>query len=319
MAVMNAEGLRDRFNSIISDRHNHGEFPQRLNEQGVVASVLIPLAEHWWGFDALEDIQYEIDSGAKYNRYDLLVDGRFLIEAKKMDVNINRLHQQIENYIISNDSVSYGVLTNGYQYIVYLQKDFIKSFLSGGDDIYIPIKRDVLPVMTISADDDYFERVIRLFSRDQYHYHFNRVAEYVLSLHNKGRVRKITDDRETNEYVKELIQQKVDVKEGVYLDGIKDKTFKAGDKLQFTGLGGNIVIRVILQDNGCVKRPKGSDGVQIKDMNEVMGSEFENLLELVMNEWKDRDGVYTDPMDIIREARGVTKLYNKEEYVFEKI
>jgi len=317
MPALDESGLRQRLKRLIEDEQSEvPKFRNKLNEKGVECSILIPIFEILLGFDALEDIQYESESNSRNDqRFDFLIDSRFLVEAKKLGANLPEIKKQIENYIITNDNINYGLLSNGYDFSFYIQKSYIKEFLGPNEEMHIPIKRDVLPVLTISIDDKHFEQIISLFSKDTYMDHFDSIARYVLSRYNHGKINKITGDREINEKIKEFIRDEVDPKAGFYLNDIKANKIKSGDKLTFEN--DNVKLTLTVEVDGRVKLPKGN--AEIKNMNRTMQSAFRPMIDLVLNGWNEKDHIFDHPLDIIRAATGKKKLYKQEQYKFHRI
>jgi hypothetical protein len=314
MPALDESGLKQRLKRIVEDEQSENpQFRGKLNEKGIECSILIPIFEIFLGFDALEDITYESASANRNDqRFDFLIDNRFLVEAKRLGANLADIKKQIVDYIITNDRINYGLLSNGYNFSFYIQKSYIKKYLGPHEEIHVPIKRDVLPVFTISIDDEYFEPIIRLFSKDTYIEHFERIARYVLSRYNNGKVSKITGDRDLNEKIKELIREEVDPKAGYYLNDIKANRIKQGDILAYEN--DNVKIPISVEMDGRVRLSKGS--AEIKNMNRTMESAFRPMIDRILNSWNEKDHIFDNPLDIIREATGKKKLYKQEQYKF---
>lgn len=113
-------------------------------------------------------------------------------------------------------------------------------------------------------------------------------------------------DRKLDEYIKNLIVERMQFKKGFYLDQIRKGTIKPGDKLRYDD--GNVRIEITVQPDGTVLLPKNS--VVVRNMNEILkDGTFKPLLVLVVNQWCNEDQVFDDPRDIFRMAIGKQKLY----------
>ncbi len=316
MPAINESSLKQRLDLILQDEESDTQhFRARLHEKGVEFCVLMPIIEILLGFDALNDVTYETSSEVRNDeRFDFLVDGCFMVEAKSLDKDLDnsKIKSQIVNYILHNDNINYGFLSNGFQFVFYMQKSYIKSFLTGGQELKVPIKKDVLPFLTLSIGDEHFIDIMKLFSKDTYREHFNRIAKFILSKYNQGRKSKIADDKKINEILKEMITNTIDVTRGFYLSDLKAGKINAGDTLRYED--DNICIEVIVEDNGCVRLTPNK--AVIKNMNDVMDTPFKPMIELVLKDWKDKEIVFESPYDIIRQAKGAKRLSDKESYEF---
>lgn len=319
MPVKDKPSLKQRLTTIILDTQKEKpELRSRLNEKGVECSILIPIAEIIWEFDALKDIEYELGSKSRNDqRFDFLIEGNFLIEAKKLGTNLAEMEKQIDSYIMHNDNIYYGILSNGYDFSVYIQKSFIKGFLNPTEELLVPIKKDVIRVFTVKIDEEEFEKIIGLFSKDTYKYHFERIAKYALSCFSQGKgINNITGESKINEIIKGKIRNTLNVKKGKYLDDLKANKIKVGDKLAYET--DDIKIVVAIEHDGRVKLSKG-DAI-IKNMNSVMKNRFKPMINLVMGDWSIKDEIESDPIEFIRKAQGgIKKLYHRENYEFKRV
>lgn len=314
MPITNEEALRDRLAEVVEDEKGSGEYHDKLNEKGVECAIILPIVEILWGFDALKDVEYESSSKERNDqRFDLLIENRFLVESKKLGVDLEQMKKQVEGYIISNNNINYGVLTNGFEYIFFLQKSFIKGFLGPEKEMGIPIGRDVIPVLTITIDDhDNFIPIMKLFAKGLYDHQFRRIAEFVLSVHNQGKVWQLTTDSKVNDVLKQKIKDELDIKKGVFLSDIQKGDRRIGDVLVFKT--DDLSISISREPDGRVRLPK--NGAVILNMNNVLNSDFRPMIELVMHDWSTHDTYFDDPYDIIRQALGKKKLHRKDKYSF---
>lgn len=202
------------------------------------------------------------------------------------------------------------MLTNGDFYEFYIQQEYILKSNKSGKKPDIPIGKEVLPVLSVSCEDEEFLDIIKLFSKDTYEEHFDRIAQYVLSRYSKGHgIHKITDDKNLNKIIKEKIDKTLNVEKGCYLKEIKNGKLNPGDKLQFEN--GVVKIVVTVQGDGRVKLENGNANVM--DVIKARETEFKPMIDLIShpenNNWYK---TYSDPFDIIRDAINKRKLYHKE-------
>ena len=318
MVNTNEEKLRQRLDEIIDDVNSDDpKLEKRLKEKGIEYSVIMPIVEVLLGYDALHDIQYELNSTERNDeRFDFLLDNCFLIEAKRLSTTLNDINKQIEDYILHNKNINYGMLSNGYEFIFFIQKTFIKSFLTGNQKLKVPIKKDVLPVFSINISNENFFDIMKLFSKDSYKTIFERIAKYIISIYDKGKVHKITGDNDINTYIKELIDKTINIQPGDYLNDINNGIYNSGDKL-FWEME-NLSITVEIMHDGRVKLNKGY--AIIKNMNELLKTEFAPTVDLVTKDWLNRDEIFNNTSDLIKKAMGGRKrLTNPTSYAFKKI
>ena len=303
--------IKARIEKLLEDENGPRELRSKLHEKGVEFSVLLPIFEYICEFDPLTDIEYEASSLQRVDqRFDFLIDGCFLVEAKSLDSQLTQLKKQISDYILLNDQINFGILSNGYQFIFFLQKTYIKSFLKKEEELTVPIKKDVIPVLELSIDDPKFYDVMRLFHKEAYKTHFNQIASYVLSCYNKGKAWKICDDRELNDYLKDKIKSYANIQTGHYLKEIKSGQIKPNDKLAYFGDGFEIFAKILV--DGRIDLTS----INIIDFKKVKESPFRKIIELEMSDWVEEVDPFLDPMDIFKEILDRKRL-SRDSYKFE--
>lgn len=298
---------------VDSDQGN--EFIEGLQEKGVECAILIPLFETILGFDAVEDIKYEYTSKEKFDRFDFLIDDKFIIEAKKINTKLSNIYGQIQKYIYGHSKINYGILSNGLEYAFFIQKDFIKSLLGPDEKLQIELASNVFHIFTLSVRDEVFLDIIKLFSKDEYHQNFIALAKFALTRINQTKATKISDDKRINLWLQDHISETMDIKPGVYIKDIQENKLKVGDKLVFEN--DCVMIPVILEKDGRVKLIKGT--AEVRNMKLTMNGKFKNMIDLVMNDWKKEDLTVNDPLELIKVAIGQERLMRKEDYIFKKV
>ena len=316
MPVLNENSFRQRIEFLkeaLDDDSKQNGIISKLQEKGVECSILIPLFEIELGFDAMQDIHYEYTSKTKFDRFDFLLDGRFIFESKRLHTPIHQMHTQIKNYISGHDEIKYGVLSNGADYSFFIQKSFIKEFLGAEERVKIHLKDETFHVMTISIFDTQFFDVMKLFSKDQHHQMFSDLARFVLTRINQTRMTKLCDDKKLNSWIQDKIIETMDIKPGGLLKEIQEGKLSVGDQLTYED--DNVKIVVEVENDGRVRLKKGT--VVVKNMMEIMENEFSPIIDLVRTTWRNEDQIFTCPSDVIKTAMNRERL-SKGKYVFEK-
>ncbi len=314
MSITQVETIfKQRMKHIIEDQSSENpRIPIRLKEKGVECTILMPLFEDILGFDPVHDIEYELSSDKVHGqRFDFLMDGCFVVEAKALNVVLTgKLVDQIAKYIELNDHINYGMLTNGIEYVFFIQKIFIEKVANAGNEIVGATKR-VYNVLTIDVEDEYFIDLIQLFSKQTYDEVFRRIAKFAFRqlVVRKGPKTAIAEDRELDAYIKTLIEKRMDFKQGHYLDKIRSGEYRAGQKLLYADQ--YVEITIELQADGTVKLPR--NGIKV-DANAILATgEFKPILTLI-TEWHDKEQTFQYPKDIFRQALGKAKIAKK--YIF---
>ncbi len=311
MSITQVETVfKQRLKHIVEDHaKDDPTIPERLKEKGVECTILMPLFEDILGYDPVLDIEYELSSSKVHGqRFDFLLDGCFVVEAKALNVLLTgNIIDQIIKYISMNDEINYGMLTNGIQYVFFIQKTFIEKVANSGEEI-IGARRSVYSVLTVGAEDDYFVEIMRLFSKQTYDEVFRRIAKYAFRqlVVKKGPKTAIAEDKELDTYIKKLIEKRMDFKQGKYLPKIRSGEYKAGQKLVYKDKYIQITIEV--QTDGTVKLPK--NGIEV-DANAILETGvFKPVLSLIID-WHDKEQSFQDPKDIFRQALGKAKISKK--------
>jgi len=309
--------FRQRLQKIIEDQASESPIlPNKLKEKGVESALLLPLLEDILGFDPVDDIEYEVTSKDVYKqRFDFLIDKRFVVESKALNTNLDKkCINQIKEYIAKNSIINYGILTNGFQFVFLIQKSFIEKIANDGEEIK-GARQSVYNVLNIQADDDFFYDIITLFSKPTYDETFKAIAKFAFRqlVIKRGPTSAIASDRNLDEYIKNLIDEKMDFKQGYYLSDIRSGNMQSGDKLKYEDKYIKIIVEV--QPDGTIKLPKGN--IEIKDFNGIMKSgEFLNLMDYI-KEWYEQEQVFEDPRELFRAATGKLKI--SKGYAFKPI
>lgn len=305
------KAIRQRIAKLTENESNTQYYRNRLSEKGVECAILMPLLEHVLDFDPLDDIEYEITSREKFGqRFDFLLDSRFIIEAKSPSslLDSKTLQQSVE-YISGNQDINYGVFTNGWSYIFLIQRTFIEKIANNGNEL-IGLPKQVYEVLKLDLNDPNFMDIFTLFSKTSYDETFRSIARYVYRMFvpTKGPMPVIVSDKILDEYIKKLISEKINFKKGYYLRDIQKGKVNPGDRFAYDD--GNVRIEIVVQADGRVLLPK--EGVKIKDLQKLVDNgEFPKLIEKFRS-WYTEDQKYDDPKQILWEATGKHHLVGKK-------
>ncbi|MEM6631910.1 MAG: hypothetical protein AAF694_19695 [Bacteroidota bacterium] len=306
MNPRNISILKERIEFIKSElSKEETDMISRLSEKGVECTILVPIFESVLGFDPVKDINYEYTSNKRYERFDFLIDGKFIVEAKKLNEQFSvKLTKQLEKYIAHHDEINYGILSNGCDFAVFIQKSFIKNFLPPERTFKISFNKEVFHVFTVSIFDNQFYQIMELFSKDCYHDTFSKLAKFSMSVINQQRSTKIVDDKELNVWLQEKITKTMDVQHGALLEEIQNGYLAVGDILTYKDEA--IEIEVVVQNDGRVTLNRGA--AIVKDMLLAMEKGFNPMIDLVRGEWRKNDIIFNHTDEIIKMASGKERL-----------
>jgi len=301
---------------LLIQKEPEGLLPSRLNEKGVECALLLPLLEEIMEFDPLLDIEYEFSSEQKNGqRFDFLLDGDFVIEAKSLNVDISgKIDEQLVSYIKTNDKIDYGFISNGWEYSFYLKKKYIERIDNEGNDIPEAIEA-VYKVLNITINDDKFIQIMKSFSKREYKATFKSIAKYVHGIFDTkiGKRAKIHEDKEIDAYIKRIIDSNIETDKGYYFNDIVSKKINVLQKMSYKCREFEILVEV--QKDGRVKLPK--DGIKILNMPKLMEErKYMEMLRLVVTEWSTKDTIFDSPYDIILQCLGRKNKYKDIEKDF---
>ena len=285
-----------------------------LNEKGVECAIIIPLIETVLEFDALSDVKYEWSSETEYHqRFDFLLDDKFLIEAKPLDTILDDQYKQMEKYITKNENINYGLLTNGIEFQIWVQKKYIEEVSKNK----LEHKQSVVKCLEISLTTDTIDLVLdalSLFKKSSYENSFESIASIAgyYAAGSRGKPKILHDSKDIDSILKDKIKGLLSIQKGVYYEDVKNKVILPGDKLQFKNSFVNIIVEVT--ETGTVVLKKNS--ANVVDLIKTQDEGWEKLIYLIAEKWSKEDTEFTDPIEIIRLARNKQKLHYKEEYKF---
>lgn len=318
--------LVERLTKMIAVQNNDQDWAlltENLREKGVECSLIIPVLDVLLGFDSIFDISYEETSKVvNGQRFDFLLDRKIIIEAKRLEENLNDHVSQISQYLVDND-LEYGILTNGFDYWFLLKKTYIERVANEGNEIESLSKdQKVIVVMKISIDPfergscESFAKIMKMFSKDQYDDSFRKIAQYARSIITFTKKRGVTlhKEKDINEYLQKNIEEAISYDKGSFFEELRSGIMKEGQELIYEDEIVRIV--VILQKNGMVKYP--SKGLSVKDFNKMRETrEYEPLIDLLSQKWDYQENTYNDYKDIFRKITGKKSIHKK--YQFSKI
>ena len=288
------------------------ELSAALREKGVECALIVPLLEVILEFDALRDVKYEQSSDVKYGqRFDFLVDGCFLVEAKPLGTNLDHHHAQIARYIKENPNINYGLLTNGVDYQIWLQRTFIESFAK----CPLPHTGPVTKILELSLEGEstgFVLDVLRLLRKDRYAQSFEKIAAIAgfYAVGGKGKPHILHDDRQTNLNLRDRIKNAVAVQKGFYYDAIMAGKLTAGDKLRYKNECVEITVEVTKTGTVILRRGNAN----VLDMVAACRSEWKPMISLIAEKWADADAEFRDPVEIIKLALNKQKLHHQDKY-----
>ena len=302
---------------IDEDQKEFETLRRGLNEKGVECSIIIPLIETVMEFDALYDVKYECSSETEYHqRFDFLLEDKFLIEAKSLDTILDNQYKQMEKYINKNENINYGLLTNGIEFQIWIQKKYIEEV--SNNKLEHPHSVVKCLEISLSIDTiDLFLDTLSLFKKSSYENSFESVASisgYYAS-GSKGKPKILHDNKDTDSILKEKIKGLLSIQKGVYYEDVKNKKISPGDKFQFKNDFVNIIVEVT--ETGKVILKKNS--ANVVDLIKAQEEGWENLIYLIAQKWSKEDTEFTDPLEIIRLSLNKQRLHKKEIYNFERI
>ncbi|MDR3171385.1 MAG: hypothetical protein LBU17_07135 [Treponema sp.] len=314
--------LKDRLNQIIllqDDDQKWAEIKEKIREKGVECSIIVPILDVFLGYDGINDIAYE-EPSKKVNgqRFDFLILDKIIVEAKRLEENLNDHITQISTYMYDNE-LEFGILTNGFDYWFLLSKQYIQRIANEGQEI-TNLNQKVLPVLKLSIDPleekncESFLKIIKMFSKDIFDDTLKKIANVackIITFSKKGKL-VLHKEKAIDEYLQKNINETIDYDKGSYFDELQNGTLKEGQELIYED--GILAITVLVQKNGLVKYP--CKGLGIKDFSKMRETkEYEPLLELLSNKWDYQEAVYKDYKDIFRKITGKKSIYSKYRFV----
>lgn len=296
-------------------REKPEEFEQlsaALHEKGVECAIVVPLLEVILDFDTIQDVTYEQSSEVKYGqRFDFLVDGCFLVEAKALGTNLDDHHGQIARYIKDNDNINYGLLTNGVDYQIWLQRTYIEQIAKSP----LPHAGAVVKVLELSLEDDSTDFVLdalALLGKDKYGHSFEKMAAIAgyYAVGGRGKPHVLHDDKRANEILRDRIKAAVSVEKGVYYDDVQAGRLNAGDNLRYRNDCVEITVEVTKTGTVILRRGKAN----VLDMVAAMNSKWRPMISLIAETWAEADTEFQDPIHIIKLALNQQKPRHQDEY-----
>ena len=305
---------------------------KKWREKGVECAIIIPLIEIIMEFDFFNQVEFELSSTDFNNqRMDFVLDGKFIIEAKRLCEDIRSHIPQIDRYMKS-DSVKFAILTNGIQFMVFIKVDHISEILyklgarenikdcknylreRGIDGNYIK----VLDINYIDIEIDYFLSIFSSFSPHLYKETFDKISRYILayySIYGKKNL-KLHTEIKIDKLLKKKIEESIPyISKGYYHN---KEGFNVGDVLVFDEYedeGVKIFVR-INKDWGVDVMLERCDYNPIKASRKA--AKYRKVIDVFKGWVAQNDISYVNPAEIIKEIKGNTKIMTADANRFVK-
>lgn len=191
-----------------------------LHEKGVECAVIVPLLEVILDFDALSDVTYEQSSVSHHGqRFDFLIDGKLLVEAKDLGANLDEHFKQVTTYIQKNTDINYGILTNGIEFQIWVERSFIEAV----GNTQLPHTAKVAKVFELSLQNDSVQFILDVFSllaKGIYEQTFGTVANVAAyyASGSRGRPPVLHNDKTIDEELRNRIRDAVVIQKGVFYE-----------------------------------------------------------------------------------------------------
>ena len=285
----------------------------RLHEKGVECAIVVPLLEVVLDFDAM-DIAYEQESSTKHGqRFDFLLEERFLVECKPLGANLDEHRKQISRYIQGNDDINYGLLTNGVDYQFWIQKTYLEKIAGTELRHTDPVAR-ILELSLQRDSSQFLLDAIRIFAKGSYVQTFESIASVAgyYASGSRGKPRNVHEDRKINEELRERIRGAVVVTKGVYYDDVVSGKLSPGATLTYADECVSITVEVT--ETGTVILRRG--GANVLNMVLAVKEGWEAMIPFAMGKWLEADTEFQDPLELIKIALNKQRLFNKERFAF---
>ena len=288
-----------------------------LHEKGVECAIIVPLLETVLDFNAVTDVSYEQSSPKHHRqRFDFLVDGHLLIEAKELGANLDDHYKQVSEYIFKNNAIDFGILTNGIEYQVWVQREFIERVTG----TKLPHTDRVTKVFELSLLTDPVQFLLdafSLFAKSSYESSFKTIAAVTgyYASGSRGRPPVLHTDKAVDEELRSRIREASVIQKGVYFDDVESGKLSAGDKLRFRNECVEITVEVTATGTVILKK----DGANVIDMMVAIRKGWSPIIPLIAEKWSKADTEFQDTLQIIKLGLNKQKLYGQDKYAFERI
>jgi len=305
ITLQNLEKRLRNLRDSLNDDDKIEKLRHSLKEKGVECAIILPIFEVVLDYDPFADIEFERKSDTQNKQtFDILIEGRFLIESKKLGENLDDHESQIRRYVEGNENINYGIITNGVDYQVWMQKSYIYDIF-GEDlsDLLPEKKKGVIKLFEFGLQNnsdnsiDSFLSIMTAFHKEKYNYFFEACAKFVGSVSSKTRGKRpiLLSKKSEDSFVKNEIKKNCLEERGFF-----DVRY-SGRKVRYVDSG--LEICGVILDNGFVEI--NYEECNINDFQSCI-RHFKNVLD-VFKKWQEgRGNVYSDPIQIIKELRGLS-------------
>ncbi len=323
---LTAKVLQDRL-ELIRIKEKSGELSKlsnRWSEKGVECGIIMPIVEIILDFNIVDDVEFE-SSSKEYNkqRFDFVINGDLLIEAKKFDEKLSDHYKQISKYM-KNSDVKYILLTNGIDFEFFVKRKHVEDIRKAEINEKFTIYENLIKVISITYIKDVgsFLKIMSLFSKEKYNETFFKLIGYVCAhIGTEGFKKnyKIGIEKDIDKLVKNNIEKCISIEApGYYYDNINNgkSDLKVGDSLIFDDYNeGGITIIVKINEYGNVVVVLNEC-----DYHPVRAvKKYKKVIEVFRN-WADGSNrTYSTPADIIKELTGHKKKNNSYNNLFVKL
>lgn len=303
------------------DKSKWNDLSARLKEKGVEYCLVLPLFEVVLGFDPITDIRMEHGSEKYSNqRFDFVITPQnenhysLIVEAKSLsETNLQKHEEQIVKYMRDNQEFPWGILTNGFEWRLYISKKYIEIKFNDSIPLQHFKNKNVFNIVTFSLKNENFIEIMQSMKKDSFSDFWFNISRYAYATISGGRGKRpvITPNKQINELLTDKVRDAVEIKTGEYWKSIQQGKMKAGDKVSCKN--NFIDINFQLDSGGrLILLPKKANTHDYLAFTKNCGPEGLNILEA----WRGSTNTFTDSSQVILLLTGKKKCTQKLKDLF---
>ncbi|MFX0199935.1 MAG: hypothetical protein ACFFCW_27750 [Candidatus Hodarchaeota archaeon] len=304
------------------------DYNEYWKEAGLKSVFIVPLFERVLGYDPLIDMAFEFKLPATGGEYlDILLQDSLVIETKRFnllsdDKQRKKAHKEIRRYLSPDDSISFGILTDGVIWDFFMEKRFLERYGNNTEKVP-PIREDIPLCFSLNSFDDGFLDDMSIFHAKGFYRNMKYLAACIVhrALRKPGakawyKLFSALENAQRQKICGDKIAVKIEDRFRSETGEFKDDPSMIGKTLQWEDEF--LRLSVIVQPRGKIKVDLSNSNTILKpERQQGVLEKYPNITDRVFKTWptSEQDRIYNSRVELLREITGKTKIYKQKEFL----
>jgi hypothetical protein len=301
------------------------DYNECWKEAGLKSVLIVPLFESVLGYDPLADMAFEFKLPATGGEFlDIVLQDKLVIETKRFnslsdDKKRKEGQKEIRRYILPDDEISFGILTDGVLWDFFMEKRFLERYGNNTDKVP-PIREEIPLCFSLNSFDDGFLDDMAIFHSKVLKKNMKYLAACIVhrAMRKPGgkawhNLFSALENAQRQKICGDKLAGKIEERFRNETGEFKDHSM-IGKKLQWEDEF--LRLSVVVQPRGNIKVDLSNTILKPERLQEVLGR-YPNIVERLFKTWpsSEHDRIYNSRIELLREITDKTKVFKQKQFL----